>query len=132
MDVLDGSQRDTLGMACAGLAGCVFTTNLKTAHYVTRRMHTGMVWVNCWLHRYVECWRTTGQEVANLVKCKCAKVSQQHLIERYLDVQRFASAIWRRRCEWNRQGGRSSLYRILFRAEEHLLQVLKPLACGVW
>eukprot|EP01134_Creolimax_fragrantissima_P002903 CFRG2903T1 len=34
-----------------GLAGSVWTSNLKQSHSVTRRMHTGMVWVNCWLHR---------------------------------------------------------------------------------
>ncbi|CEP03765.1 hypothetical protein PBRA_003372 [Plasmodiophora brassicae] len=34
-----------------GLAGSVWTSNLGRAHRVTRRMHTGMVWVNTWLKR---------------------------------------------------------------------------------
>ncbi len=34
-----------------GLAGSVWTSNLLTGHRVPARMHTGMVWVNCWLHR---------------------------------------------------------------------------------
>lgn len=34
-----------------GLAGSVWTTNLSRAHRVSRNWQTGMVWVNCWLHR---------------------------------------------------------------------------------
>ena len=34
-----------------GLAGSVWTTNLQRAHRVAREWETGMVWVNCWLHR---------------------------------------------------------------------------------
>jgi len=34
-----------------GLAGSVWTTNLQRAHRVSQNMITGMVWVNCWLHR---------------------------------------------------------------------------------
>jgi len=34
-----------------GLAGSVWTTNLQRAHRVSRAWETGMVWVNCWLHR---------------------------------------------------------------------------------
>ncbi|KNC77581.1 hypothetical protein SARC_09956 [Sphaeroforma arctica JP610] len=34
-----------------GLAGTLWTSNLKQAHAVSRQMHTGMVWVNTWLHR---------------------------------------------------------------------------------
>ena len=34
-----------------GLAGTVWTENLKRAHRVASKMKTGMVWVNTWLHR---------------------------------------------------------------------------------
>jgi aminomuconate-semialdehyde/2-hydroxymuconate-6-semialdehyde dehydrogenase len=34
-----------------GLAGSVWTTNLNRAHRVAREWETGMVWINCWLHR---------------------------------------------------------------------------------
>lgn len=34
-----------------GLAGSVWTTNLSTAHRVCARIHSGLLWVNCWLHR---------------------------------------------------------------------------------
>lgn len=36
-----------------GLAGSVWTSNLRRAHTVSQRLETGMVWVNCWLRRYV-------------------------------------------------------------------------------
>jgi len=34
-----------------GLAGSVWTNDLTLAHRVTRRIHSGLLWVNCWLHR---------------------------------------------------------------------------------
>lgn len=37
-----------------GLAGSVWTNDLTVAHRITRRIHSGILWVNCWLHRYVE------------------------------------------------------------------------------
>lgn len=34
-----------------GLASSVWTSNLKRAHRVARELHTGIVWINCWLLR---------------------------------------------------------------------------------
>ena len=34
-----------------GLAGSVWTRDLTTAHRVCRRINSGVLWVNCWLHR---------------------------------------------------------------------------------
>jgi aminomuconate-semialdehyde/2-hydroxymuconate-6-semialdehyde dehydrogenase len=34
-----------------GLAATVWTTNLNRAHQVAARLHSGIVWVNCWLLR---------------------------------------------------------------------------------
>ncbi len=34
-----------------GLASSVWTSNLKRAHRVAKELHTGIVWVNCWLLR---------------------------------------------------------------------------------
>jgi aminomuconate-semialdehyde/2-hydroxymuconate-6-semialdehyde dehydrogenase len=34
-----------------GLAGSVWTNNLTLAHRVCRSVETGLLWVNCWLHR---------------------------------------------------------------------------------
>lgn len=34
-----------------GLAGSVWTTNLKTAHRVCARVQSGLLWVNTWLYR---------------------------------------------------------------------------------
>lgn len=34
-----------------GLASTVWTTNLKRAHRVAKELHTGIVWINCWLLR---------------------------------------------------------------------------------
>lgn len=34
-----------------GLAGSVWSSDVKRAHRVAQNMETGMVWVNCWLHR---------------------------------------------------------------------------------
>lgn len=34
-----------------GLAGSVWTSNLERAHRTCRRVHSGVLWVNCWLHR---------------------------------------------------------------------------------
>jgi aminomuconate-semialdehyde/2-hydroxymuconate-6-semialdehyde dehydrogenase len=34
-----------------GLAGSVWTRDLTTAHRVCARIHSGLLWVNCWLHR---------------------------------------------------------------------------------
>ena len=34
-----------------GLAGSVWTNDLTVAHRFTRRVRSGILWVNCWLHR---------------------------------------------------------------------------------
>lgn len=34
-----------------GLASTVWTSDLKRAHHVASQLHTGIVWVNCWLLR---------------------------------------------------------------------------------
>ena len=34
-----------------GLASSVWTNNNKRALRVSHSIHTGMVWVNCWMHR---------------------------------------------------------------------------------
>lgn len=34
-----------------GLAGSLWTSNLTRAHRVAAAWQTGMVWINCWLHR---------------------------------------------------------------------------------
>jgi aminomuconate-semialdehyde/2-hydroxymuconate-6-semialdehyde dehydrogenase len=34
-----------------GLAGSVWTSNLSRGHRVAQAMESGMIWVNCWLHR---------------------------------------------------------------------------------
>ena len=40
-----------ISCAPAGLAGSVWTENLKRAHRVAQSIRTGMIWVNCWLKR---------------------------------------------------------------------------------
>lgn len=34
-----------------GLAATIFTENLKRAHRVAAKLHSGIIWVNCWLFR---------------------------------------------------------------------------------
>eukprot|EP00743_Colponemidia_sp_Colp-15_P004024 GILK01004337.1.p1 GENE.GILK01004337.1~~GILK01004337.1.p1 ORF type:complete len:485 (+),score=83.49 GILK01004337.1:41-1495(+) len=34
-----------------GLAGSIWTSNLSLAHRMASRLETGMLWINCWLHR---------------------------------------------------------------------------------
>ncbi len=34
-----------------GLASTIWTSNLKRAHRVAAKLHTGIVWINCWLLR---------------------------------------------------------------------------------
>jgi aminomuconate-semialdehyde/2-hydroxymuconate-6-semialdehyde dehydrogenase len=34
-----------------GLAGSIWTENLSRGHRVAHRIHSGILWVNCWLHR---------------------------------------------------------------------------------
>jgi aminomuconate-semialdehyde/2-hydroxymuconate-6-semialdehyde dehydrogenase len=34
-----------------GLAGSLWTSDLKRAHRIAHKWHTGMVWINCWLFR---------------------------------------------------------------------------------
>ena len=34
-----------------GLCANVWTTDVRTAHSIARRLAVGMVWINCWLHR---------------------------------------------------------------------------------
>jgi len=38
-------------MTSYGLAGSLWTTNLQRAHRICREWNTGMIWVNCWMHR---------------------------------------------------------------------------------
>jgi len=34
-----------------GLSACVWTSNVKTAQRIALKIHTGTVWVNCWMVR---------------------------------------------------------------------------------
>jgi aminomuconate-semialdehyde/2-hydroxymuconate-6-semialdehyde dehydrogenase len=34
-----------------GLASTVWTENLTRAHRIAQNIHSGIVWINCWLHR---------------------------------------------------------------------------------
>ncbi|NMP31070.1 aldehyde dehydrogenase [Thalassotalea sp. M1531] len=34
-----------------GLAATIWTSNLNRAHHLAEQVNTGIVWVNCWLHR---------------------------------------------------------------------------------
>jgi len=34
-----------------GLAASIWTTNVTVAHRLAGNLHTGIVWVNCWLER---------------------------------------------------------------------------------
>lgn len=48
------TDEDALMMANStkyGLASTVWTSNLKRAHIIARELHTGIVWINCWLLR---------------------------------------------------------------------------------
>lgn len=48
------SEEEVLTMANSteyGLAATIWTTNLKKAHRVAAQIHSGIVWVNCWLVR---------------------------------------------------------------------------------
>jgi aminomuconate-semialdehyde/2-hydroxymuconate-6-semialdehyde dehydrogenase len=48
------TEEEALTMANStkyGLASSVWTSNLKRAHRVARELHTGIVWINCWLLR---------------------------------------------------------------------------------
>ena len=48
------TEEEVLGYANSttyGLAATVWTTNLKRAHQVAARIHSGIVWINCWLLR---------------------------------------------------------------------------------
>lgn len=48
------SEEEVLTMANStayGLAATVWTSNLKKAHRVSANLHSGIVWVNCWLVR---------------------------------------------------------------------------------
>ena len=36
-----------------GLAGSVWTSNLRRGHRVAHSIDAGILWVNCWLHRCV-------------------------------------------------------------------------------
>lgn len=49
----DGDD-DALALANAtdyGLAASIWTTNLTRAHRVAAHLHTGIVWINCWMRR---------------------------------------------------------------------------------
>lgn len=43
-----------------GLAGSIWTKDLTTAHRVCRRIDSGILWVNCWLHRCVPTTHKSG------------------------------------------------------------------------
>ncbi|SDV51305.1 2-hydroxymuconic semialdehyde dehydrogenase [Chitinasiproducens palmae] len=48
------SEQEVIGRvndSAYGLAACVWTTDLSRAHRVSRRFHTGLVWVNTWFTR---------------------------------------------------------------------------------
>jgi aminomuconate-semialdehyde/2-hydroxymuconate-6-semialdehyde dehydrogenase len=48
------TEEEVIGYAnCTryGLAGSIWTTNLTRAHRVAASIKTGMLWINCWLHR---------------------------------------------------------------------------------
>jgi aminomuconate-semialdehyde/2-hydroxymuconate-6-semialdehyde dehydrogenase len=48
------TEEEALAMANStkyGLASTVWTSNLQRAHRVARELHTGIVWINCWLLR---------------------------------------------------------------------------------
>jgi aminomuconate-semialdehyde/2-hydroxymuconate-6-semialdehyde dehydrogenase len=34
-----------------GLAGSIWTTNIKTGHRIAHAIDSGIIWINCWLHR---------------------------------------------------------------------------------
>ena len=34
-----------------GLAATIWTENLKRAHRVAAQLHSGIIWINCWLLR---------------------------------------------------------------------------------
>ena len=49
-------DRDEDGIAMAncthyGLAGSIWSTNLERAHRFAREVDSGILWINCWLHR---------------------------------------------------------------------------------
>jgi aminomuconate-semialdehyde/2-hydroxymuconate-6-semialdehyde dehydrogenase len=54
-DYATGANEDEIANlvnnTCYGLACSVWTERLTVAHRLARRIHTGIVWVNCWLHR---------------------------------------------------------------------------------
>lgn len=48
------SEEEVLKMANStpyGLAATVWTSNLNRAHHVAAKLHSGIVWINCWLLR---------------------------------------------------------------------------------
>lgn len=48
------TEEEVLKMANSipyGLAATVWTTNLTKAHKVAAALHSGIVWINCWLLR---------------------------------------------------------------------------------
>ena len=48
------AEEEALRMANStqyGLAGTIWTENLKRAHRVAAQLHSGIIWVNCWLFR---------------------------------------------------------------------------------
>ncbi len=48
------SEEEVLGYANStryGLASIIWTQNLKRAHRVASKLHSGIVWINCWLLR---------------------------------------------------------------------------------
>lgn len=42
---------EDVNAVCYGLAGSVWTSDLTQAHRVAAKIESGIVWVNCWLHR---------------------------------------------------------------------------------
>lgn len=48
------SEKEVLSMANGtpyGLAASLWTSNVNRAHSLAEKLHFGMVWVNCWMHR---------------------------------------------------------------------------------
>jgi aminomuconate-semialdehyde/2-hydroxymuconate-6-semialdehyde dehydrogenase len=48
------TEQEVLEMANStqyGLAATIWTSNLNKAHHVAHKLHSGIIWINCWLLR---------------------------------------------------------------------------------